>query len=1107
MLRAGIIKLDNEEFNIFVIESKGFNRVDILRKGAEFQTDPDQVLYSHFGKKVLYEYGNKKLYERYQGIISWLEGAVGETTVETEWRDGSFFEKIEKGIGPEAVVTTTTRNSIKYSETYVRGADFVTLRTMNETYSDELEPLNSPAYSRSEVAILAEMVNSDIAYFSAPLLRAMFPLDWIDELDYHVVNTMEEFEDCMRRWEEYPDSEFTGFDFETTGLDVTYDCDIQIVGVVISPWEGTAWYFPFAHTTFDNLPLDLMYGRIFEVARNKKLVAHNKKYERKCHLLLAHLKLRQDPSFDFVDFVRHFKISEDSLILEFLINPVLVRGKHALKYLGYLVRNKVFVELTDIFKDRKNIDFRALDKETARIYVCPDGDNCRYIRESRYDKLPVYSRNLYKVENDLADITAEQEFYGVRVNSKALAAEREWALATEAKLGKFIQDLAKFDFKVTSGPQLSEVIYGKFKCPVYLRTKTGQPSTSAKALVKLGKQQLKTPRDKVFRDYYYPLKPGEEKPQIMIKGSDLQKAAYPIVLFIEKYREINKLITAFYNKIHRNSVNGRYYFWMNQNGTATGRRSSPMHQLPKSAKAHVQPDSEDHILFDSDYSQVELRLIFSLAGETELIELCRDPDNDIHRIIGQLITGKQMWEISAAERQKDKNRNFGTVYGISDKGLADQIYGPAHSKEERATCRAALLSFFNRFKRIKNYVDSNAKMALRTGKIETYFGRTRYFPELFDPTYPEDKKKGLLRQANNMPVQGTAADIMKLAEVRIQQYIENKGWDKLVDTPQGKFPLVRLMLSAHDEVLGSAHKSIPQYEILDMIKQCMELEIENFAPLFTSTCFVDCWLEGKKDEYQIPTGLRDKVIAEKSFAFTSDIKNQIATIIDKYRTDGLVGYMESLIKEHGVDNVWDFVRHSTLTHDLIARFPQSKESISERGYFSHIESIEYATKQYLKWRESNEGSLSVPVKTNEKAEEESIREAIVTEIGLVDALYDFDSEGNILYDDEEGGYLDEDDYFYNNDEVPAHELLPAGEQVYTWTMFDTQVVETDGLIRNEIDELIKLIYKQHNPSAYSKVYLHHGGSLYDTQAFCDNLEPKEIIEFIKSKIESRFVKV
>ena len=155
-------------------------------------------------------------------------------------------------------------------------------------------------------------------------------------------------------------------------------------------------------------------------------------------------------------------------------------------------------------------------------------------------------------------------------------------------------------------------------------------------------------------------------------------------------------------------------------------------------------------------------MIAFLACEKDLTELCKDPENDIHRANGFLISGKEMWEISSEERKAGKRRNFGVVYLISAYGLAGQLFGAGYTKENVQFAQHQLDEFYDRFKRIKRYIAYNGVRVQTEGKISTYFGRIKYFKEILDPEITSKKRASIIRQSNNMTVQGTAADYMKL---------------------------------------------------------------------------------------------------------------------------------------------------------------------------------------------------------------------------------------------------------------------------------------------------------------------------------------------------------
>ena len=723
----------------------------------------------------------------------------------------------------------------------------------------------------------------------------------------------------------------------------------------------------------------------------------------------------------------------------------------------------------------KLINFAVLPKEIVRLYACPDASSIIFLYDWLWNQLPVYSRRITEVEYDLADVKADQEYYGLRVDVKQFMKNLENCDYTLDMLLKAFRVLTKVDGNVNSNEVLSDLIFGKMHCPVLVRTKTGKPSTGAASIKKLASMKVEEPRENIVESDLCDL-----NGRVVIKASELNNAKYPALVVLEKYRIYNKLRTAFYSRFERTKKSGRVFFWVNQNGAASGRQSSPMHQLPGELKSIILSDSDDHDMWDPDYSQIELRMIAFLAGEKDLIKLCCDPGNDIHRAIGSLISGKEMWQISSEERKHGKRRNFGVVYLISAFGLAGQMFGPGYTKEQVAIAQQSLDDFYDRFKRIKLYIANNGRIVTEQGYITTWFGRNRYFKEILDPEITSKRKASLIRQANNLPVQGTAADYLKLAETNLATYIANKGWDALM--PNG-FPRVRVALSIHDELLVMADRSIPYEEICLMLRTCMEMPIEGAPPFFSSPALVDTWAQHDDDSVAMPVQLRDRLIKQYQETGVSQInKENYISVLNEFRESELQNYMLGLLQKCGKDaaNLAAHVRHPSLTHELIARYPPPKGS-----KLSHEECILHACERYL---EGDQAQTFIP---STKETEHNVME----DFSELSKLVNFDANGDVVYevsddaDDEDIQTVHDDEHFIN--------MLTTGEKVYVWELMDTLVIDISDLEEANANRVIQWVWNYRDPEGFFRVMFQRGAMLIDSKFRVEDIDHISLTKLIQ----------
>lgn len=710
---------------------------------------------------------------------------------------------------------------------------------------------------------------------------------------------------------------------------------------------------------------------------------------------------------------------------------------------------------------------------------------------------------------------------------------------------KAFRTLTQEDGNINSPQVLLSLLYDKMKCKVLMRTKTGQPSTSSQAIKKLAKQKTSKPRNitEDMVDLYG---------NVIIEAKELANAKYPALVILAKYREYNKLKTAFYARFERTMNTGRVFFWVNQNGAATGRQSSPMHQLPPSLKEVILADADDRDFWGPDFSQIELRMIAYLAQEPELIELAKDPDNDIHRIIGSLITGKEMWAITPEERSVGKRRNFGVVYLISAMGLAGQIFGPGYTQENVEFCQQQLDDFYRHFKRIDRYIKNNRKLVVERGYMETaWYNRRRLFPEIFDPNIEPSKRASILRMANNVPVQGTAADYLKLAEVQMDNYIRERGWNELKDG----FPKVRMMLSIHDEIIISADQSIPYEEIVTMITRCMETPVDGAPPFFVQPARMESWADHSDDSLAMPIRFRDKIIEdyEKThqsifknsyfkFVVPDDIKQELAAsdtvssreLIEKYCNRCTLqfdhgDYTHEFTKEHVKEALHRYIESNTSWYridnyrDLLKDFRDQKlrgymtELIQQYGTdyrvvgehvrhpslthdlidnykkqlkkmdLSHAEKITEATRLYIEELLNSEDKTTTFLFNMPVAAVATDKDLFTEEL---EASVNFDNDGNVIYTEEVDEGEDEDNYGYDPD---PDDILYRVDQTptYVWELGDAIVFDVQDLLQSNVDKVLQYIYNHKQDTGFYRVSIIYNNKLIDTTMRVENLNFEE----------------
>ena len=382
---------------------------------------------------------------------------------------------------------------------------------------------------------------------------------------------------------------------------------------------------------------------------------------------------------------------------------------------------------------------------------------------------------LYEVELPLVTVLADMECRGVRVDAEVLRREGRKYDENLALLKKEIYEKCGEEFNINSPRQLGEVLFDKLQLPGGKKNKT-------KTGYKTGQEVLEELADE-----------------------------HPVIPLILAYRQNAKLKSTYIDGLLAvlDPETGRVFSTFNQTVTATGRLSSSepnlqnipvRHELGRTIRKAFVAGSEDRVLVDADYSQIELRLMAVLSGDEYMIDAFRR-GLDIHALTAADVNGVDIEDVTYEMRSKAKAVNFGIIYGISEYGLAAEI--DSSVKE----ARRYIAGYFRRFPRVAEFINELKAFAKRNGYAVTPWGRRRYLPELLNPKYPV--RQFGERVAANMPIQGAAADIIKPAMVKVYRELRDR------------FPDAKLVLQVHDELLVDAPKENEE-EVRLLLKECME---------------------------------------------------------------------------------------------------------------------------------------------------------------------------------------------------------------------------------------------------------------------------------------------
>lgn len=463
----------------------------------------------------------------------------------------------------------------------------------------------------------------------------------------------------------------------------------------------------------------------------------------------------------------------DITIAHYLLEPEMRHNPELLaeKYLGY------------------TLSTAPTDAELAALCMNLDKPLCDALEA---EKLVHLYRDM---ELPLVTVLSDMEYTGVRIDTGALASAAEGMEERSRTLCSEIYEIAGEEFNVGSPAQVGEILFGKMQLdPKAKKTKTGQYSTSEEIL---------------------------------------EKVAYksPIIGKILEYRQIKKLLSTYLNALPEtiNKRTGRIHTNYNQTVTATGRLSSSSPNLQNiPVRDEMGRDirrafipSDGNIFFSADYSQIELRLVADFADDETMIRAFRDGE-DIHAIMAAKIFHKEAGDVDADERRKAKTANFGILYGITSFGLASRLQIP------RKEAKDLIDNYFATFPTIHNYMNRSVEEAREKGHAVTKFGRKRRLPDINSKNpvvrgYAE-------RNAINAPVQGSAADIMKVAMVRIWQEMRKEGMKS------------KMTMQVHDELnFDVVPEEAPRLQAL--VKREMEGAWHGSVPLTASSGFGANWLE------------------------------------------------------------------------------------------------------------------------------------------------------------------------------------------------------------------------------------------------------------------------
>ena len=598
------------------------------------------------------------------------------------------------------------------------------------------------------------------------------------QINYNIVSDKKLFLKIIKEIEK---KKFVSFDLETTSLDYI---EAQIVGISLACDSKKAYYIPLLHedqSKYKQLPKKFVLENLKPILETHKIkkVGHNLKYDRNV--------LR---NYDIIlNGIEH-----DSMLLSYVYDSTAIRhglDNAAEKYLSHKT-----IHYEDIAgKGVKQIPFSKVDIETAAEYSCEDVLVSYELYNYLWEKVSK-DENIIKVykniEMPLVPILSNIERNGVLVESKTLN-KLSKELDSELKtIEKKCFKITEKEFNLNSPKQLQEILYEDLKIPISKKTPTGKPSTD------------------------------EDTLQYLSESYDLPR-------LILDYRSLNKLKTGYTDKLplQISKITGRVHTSYQQAITSTGRLSSTepnLQNIPiKSAQGKKIRNAfiadKGKKIFAADYSQIELRIMAHLSGDKNLLKAFKNKI-DIHSFTASEIFGVDVNKVSSEDRRSAKAINFGLIYGMSSFGLSKQLGISIPEAKDYMDI------YFNRYPKIKSYMLEKKTFAKQHGYVETLLGRKLYLPEI--NSKQAQRRSYAERTAINAPVQGTAADIIKIAMIEIDKWLAEKK------------SKTKMIMQVHDELVFEISENDIDSEIegiVNLMQNCITLDL----PLEVNFGIEDNW--------------------------------------------------------------------------------------------------------------------------------------------------------------------------------------------------------------------------------------------------------------------------
>ena len=563
----------------------------------------------------------------------------------------------------------------------------------------------------------------------------------INKKEYYLIENLEQIDNWITEAEELGE---VAVDTETNSLD-PHQADL--IGVSLSSKIGKACYIPIGHKSNKCIEKDLVLKKLKPLLEDPSIK-----------------KIGQNIKFDFIVFFKHginMTSMEDTMLMSYVLDAG--KNRHNMDTLSEIHLNHKTISFKDLVgTGKKEINFSEVDVEKAKDYAAEDADiTFRLYKKFQKSLKDEKMINIYEIfEKPLLKILAFMEIEGVKIDNKFLKSLSTKFEKKIVKIQNEVFKISKKEFNIASPKQLGEILYNDLKIADLKKTKKGSFATSASVL-----------EDLAFK--------GHKFPQLVLD-----------------WRQVSKLKNTYSDSLpeHINPNTQRVHTSFLLAATTTGRLASSdpnLQNIPIKSedgkdirKAFIA--KKDHVLISADYNQIEMRILADLADVKGLKKAFKN-NEDIHSLTASQIFNVDIKKVNQDQRRKAKAINFGIIYGISQYGLAKQINVTNHEAEE------FLNAYFLKFPEIKIYMDRTIKFCRKSGFVNNIFGRRSHFININDKNY--NIRNFQERAAINAPIQGSAAEIMRLAMIRLNKKLSDQ-----------KNQNTKMLLQIHDELIFETPK-------------------------------------------------------------------------------------------------------------------------------------------------------------------------------------------------------------------------------------------------------------------------------------------------------------